>query len=225
VERYKFQSFPFHLVEQSPWPIVTSFTLFLMACSAVLFFHGFPFGGEILILGFMLTISSMALWFKDVILEGTYLGFHTSQVQKGLYLGFILFLISEIMLFTSVFWSLFHSALVPNIEIGLQWPPLGIQTLNPLAIPLLNTILLLSSGACVTWGHHALISGKRSAAIFGTFFYSFISYYIYNSTRIWIFWSTIFICWFYLRNYFLCSDWVAWSSCYYGNSIYFSRTH
>jgi len=141
-----------------------------MACSAVLFFHGFPFGGELLILGFILTISSMVLWFKDIIIEGTYLGSHTSQVQNGLNLGFILFLISEIFVFISVFWGFFHSALIPNIEIGSQWPPLGIQTLDPYSIPLLNTILLLSSGGFVTWGHHALISGKRNSAIFGTFF-------------------------------------------------------
>jgi len=71
VERYKFQSFPFHLVEQSPWPIVTSFTLFLMACSAVMYFQGFFLGGELLSLGFVLTASAMALWFRDCVIEGT----------------------------------------------------------------------------------------------------------------------------------------------------------
>ena len=71
VERYKFQSFPFHLVEQSPWPILTSFTLFLMACSAVLYFQGFFLGGELLSLGFVLTASAMALWFRDCVIEGT----------------------------------------------------------------------------------------------------------------------------------------------------------
>ncbi len=71
VERYKFQSFPFHLVEQSPWPILTSFTLFLMASSAVLYFQGFFLGGELLSLGFVLTASAMALWFRDCVIEGT----------------------------------------------------------------------------------------------------------------------------------------------------------
>lgn len=70
VERYKFQAFPYHLVEQSPWPIVTSFTLLTMTIGAVLYFQGFYLGGEFLFLGFVLTASAMTLWFNDVIIEG-----------------------------------------------------------------------------------------------------------------------------------------------------------
>lgn len=169
-QRNKFQAFPFHLVEQSPWPLVTSFTLLTTTTSAVAYFQGFSFGGELLLLGLLLTAGAMTLWFRDVITEATYLGDHTSQVQSGLSLGFILFVISEVMAFFSVFWSFFHSSLAPTIEIGGSWPPVGIEALDPFAIPLLNTILLLSSGAFITWGHHALINGNRSGAIIGTFF-------------------------------------------------------
>jgi cytochrome c oxidase subunit 3 len=168
-QRNKFQAFPFHLVEQSPWPIVTSLTLLTTTTSAVAYFQGFAFGGELFLLGILLTASVMALWFRDVVTEATYLGDHTSQVQSGLSLGFILFVISEVMAFFSVFWSFFHSSLAPTIEIGGNWPPVGIEALDPFAIPLLNTILLLSSGAFITWGHHALIQGNRSGAITGTF--------------------------------------------------------
>ena len=74
----------------------------------------------------------------------TYLGDHTSQVQKGLTLGVALFIVSEVFAFLSVFWAFFHSSLSPAIEIGGTWPPQGIVALNPFAIPLLNTFLLLS---------------------------------------------------------------------------------
>jgi hypothetical protein len=68
--RKEFQFFPFHLVDQSPWPILASFSVFLMAVSAVMCFHGFEHGGSLLSLGFILTAGVMGLWFRDVITEG-----------------------------------------------------------------------------------------------------------------------------------------------------------
>jgi cytochrome c oxidase subunit 3 len=165
----KFQHFPFHLVDPSPWPILVSFSLLNMAIGAVLYMHGFQNGGQVLTLGFVLTASGMALWFRDVITEGTFLGHHTKQVKSGLMIGVVLFIISEVFAFLSVFWAFFHSSLSPSIEIGGSWPPLGITPLDPFAIPLLNTFLLLSSGAFITYGHHALIAGNRKAAIDGVF--------------------------------------------------------
>ena len=118
--RLDFQYFPFHMVDPSPWPILLSFSLLNLTISAVLAFHGYAYGGKLLSLGFILTSLGMLLWFKDILTEATHLGHHTSQVQNGLTLGFYLFVISEIFAFASVFWSFFHSALAPTIEIGGQ---------------------------------------------------------------------------------------------------------
>nr|QXM15409.1 cytochrome c oxidase subunit 3 [Leucoagaricus naucinus] len=166
----KFQHFPFHLVDPSPWPILTSFSLLNLTIGAVSYMHGYPYGGYILTSGFILTLFGMVLWFRDVVIEGTYLGHHTKEVKNGLMLGIVLFIVSEIFAFLSVFWAFFHSSLSPAIEIGGTWPPLGITPLDPFAIPLLNTFLLLSSGAFITYGHHALIAGNRKGTIDGVIF-------------------------------------------------------
>ena len=100
----------------------------------------------------------------------TYLGHHTEQVKRGITIGFALFIISEVMAFFSVFWGFFHASLSPDIYVGSTWPPAGIDALDPFGIPLLNTLLLLSSGAFITYSHHALINGDRKGAILGCFY-------------------------------------------------------
>jgi cytochrome c oxidase subunit 3 len=45
---------------------------------------------------------------------------------------------------------------------------MGIEPVNPFELPLLNTVILLSSGATITYAHHSLIKGERSGAIYGT---------------------------------------------------------
>jgi len=74
----------------------------------------------------------------------------------------VLFIVSEIMFFLAFFWAFFHSSLAPTIEIGAVWPPKGIDVLNPWEIPFLNTVILLTSGATVTWAHHAILAGQKT---------------------------------------------------------------
>lgn len=167
VSRQAYQGHPYHLVEPSPWPLLTSFALLTLTTSAVMYFHGYAHGLTLLISGFFATLFAMILWFRDVSAEGAYLGNHTFAVQKGLTLGVALFIVSEVFFFLSLFWAFFHSALAPTVELGSHWPPQGIDALSPYEIPLLNTIILLSSGAAVTYAHHSLIQGNRRGTILG----------------------------------------------------------
>jgi cytochrome c oxidase subunit 3 len=164
------QGHPYHLVDLSPWPLQTSIVLGTFVSSFVLTFTGAQGASTLYWFCLISLILHMSLWFSDVVAEGTLNGDHTSVVMKGLVLGMTLFIVTELVFFIFIFWVYLHSSLSPVVELGCDWPPLGIDPLDAKAVPTLNTALLLSSGAAVTWSHHALLGGNRKGAILGLIF-------------------------------------------------------
>jgi cytochrome c oxidase subunit 3 len=90
-------------------------------------------------------------------------------VSLHLRYGMILFIASEVMFFVAWFWAYFDAGFFPGPAeqpmraelLGGVWPPVGIETFDPWHLPLLNTLILLTSGTTVTWAHHAIIHGDR----------------------------------------------------------------
>ncbi|GLK67739.1 cytochrome c oxidase subunit 3 [Hansschlegelia plantiphila] len=156
----------YHLVDPSPWPFVGAVSAFVLAVGAVHWFKGAP--PYVALAGFAGVLLTMVAWWRDVIHEAN-TGLHTRVVQLHLRYGMMLFIASEVMFFVAWFWAYFDVALFPNEAHQFQrtaltggvWPPNGIETFDPWHLPLLNTLILLTSGTTVTWAHHALIHGDR----------------------------------------------------------------
>ncbi len=167
----------YHLVDPSPWPLIGSIGAFVLAVGAVLWMHhdfaktlfsADHVGVVVFGLGLAVVLYTMFAWWRDIILEA-HRGDHTPVVQLHLRYGMILFIASEVMFFVAWFWAFFDASLFTAEPIqatraaftGGHWPPKGIEVFDPWHIPLLNTLILLTSGTTVTWAHHALIHGDR----------------------------------------------------------------
>jgi cytochrome c oxidase subunit III len=166
----------YHLVAPSPWPALGSVSVFIMALGGIAWMHHmFAAAPYVFGIGVLGTAYTMIGWWTDVAREATYEGHHTSVVQISHRYGMILFIGSEVMFFVAWFWAYFNSALFPADAqqamreqlFGGVWPPKGIETFDPWHLPLLNTLILLTSGTTVTWAHHALLENDRQGLKWG----------------------------------------------------------
>jgi cytochrome c oxidase subunit III len=170
----------YHLVDPSPWPAVGSVSTFVMAVGLIAWMHKmFPAASLVFGIGVIGVLYTMFAWWRDVVREAEHGGFHTRVVQISHRYGMILFIASEVMFFVAWFWAYFNTALFPADAnqfmraelLGNVWPPVPSEhfkgTFDPWHLPLLNTLILLTSGTTVTWAHHALLHGDRKGLING----------------------------------------------------------
>nr|AKE07173.1 cytochrome c oxidase subunit III [Liposcelis nr. bostrychophila AZ] len=151
----------FHLVDFSPWPLLMSMVVLNLILSIFMKMN-YKMFNFLSIVSFMFVFM---IWARDITRESTYQGNHTKKVMKSLKLGMLLFISSEIMFFLSFFWTFFHSSLNPDLVLGHVWPSWGIQSINPMSIPLLNTLILVSSGVSITFSHHKMLNQNWNSSV------------------------------------------------------------
>jgi len=104
----------FHLVNSSPWPVITAIGIFFFVSGLGFYMHRIMNGFFFFLLGVIILILCAYFWFTDIIYEATSEGFHTRVVRVGLKNGFYLFLVSEFMLFFGFFWAFFSFFYMPG---------------------------------------------------------------------------------------------------------------
>lgn len=169
------QNHPYHLVNPSPWPLLSSLAAFIFFGGFTYFLHGAQLRFTALLATAIILITIAALWWKDVIKEAILDKAHNKIVRTGLKFGMGLFIFSEFAIFATFFVAFMRYWLAESQVMHIDeiwemtkviWPPADLEIANPWKIPLLNTLILLLSGTTTNWAHTSLINGDKKNARF-----------------------------------------------------------
>ncbi|ALN55648.1 MULTISPECIES: cytochrome c oxidase subunit 3 [Lysobacter] len=179
----------YYVPHSSRWPFLGSIGLFTLMIGVASWLNEVSWGKPTFFVGVAMMIAVLFGWFGDVVKESVR-GNYNKQVDVSFRMGMIWFIFSEVMFFAAFFGALFYARQLALPWLGgegdgvmtnsLLWPefsaawpssgPAGVgghfQTIPAWGLPLLNTLILLTSGSTVTAAHHALKSGHRKSLLF-----------------------------------------------------------
>ena len=167
----------YYVPPPSIWPLVGAVALLTLATGFALQMHAIAAGPYLMAAGFAILAIMLFGWFGAVIRESL-AGKYDRQVDHSYRWGMVWFIFSEVMFFGAFFGALFYAR---NISVPMladaqllwpgftaAWPSAGPGAsevpvaLNAWGLPALNTLILLSSGATITWAHWGLQQGKQA---------------------------------------------------------------
>lgn len=154
----------FFILQERPWPLISIFNAFNIFVGALLYLK---FGlSAFLVLNTYIIFFRSFLWWNFYRGEFNLEGKNSFSLENGLKYSIILFIRSEIFFFFSFFWSYFHFFLSPCVEISIMWPPENVSIFDYRNVPLINTLILVSSGFRITVSHYYIIKGSMKKSEF-----------------------------------------------------------
>lgn len=166
----------YYVPPPSIWPLVGSVALLALASGFALNLHEISAGPYLMGLGGLILLVMLFGWFGAVIKESL-AGKYDAQVDLSYRWGMVWFIFSEVMFFGAFFGALFyarHIAVPMLADAQLLWPGFTATwptagpgassapvALSPWGLPAINTLILLTSGATVTWAHWGLQKGRQ----------------------------------------------------------------
>lgn len=159
----------YHLVEPSPWPFLGALSVFIMLLGAAMALNvQFDFIGLppfvrpwICGCGAVLTLLTLAGWWRDVIAESVRDGEHRPVVKLSFRFAMVLFLAVEAAFFVALMAAVFGSMLFG----GVHWPPAGVIPPDPFKLPLLATLVMLLAVSATVWARRAVRQDDRPMVV------------------------------------------------------------
>lgn len=166
--------------QPSLYPVILAGGMFFLALGFIESINGFWNGRWVMLAGVAIIIYVLFGWFGRVIGESRS-GLYRDWEDASFRYGMVWFIASEVMFFAGFFGALFYVRIISVPELGDMaavhgfslwpdfsgsWPSSGPQghpftPMGAWGIPAINTALLLSSGATLTWAHWGLLANRR----------------------------------------------------------------
>ncbi len=175
------------------YPVIVSLGLLSLASGFIFNVNNYAAGGWMMLVGTILILSMVFKWMGSIIAESEG-GLYKKWEDKSFRVGMIVFICSEVAFFAAFFGALFFMRVISipelasfdpdftmykdfvaswpssgpgGVVLGKEYVPAKFEPMGAWGLPAINTLLLLTSGATVTWAHWGILKNNRRQLVLG----------------------------------------------------------